>query len=135
MKKVTKKTDPNRVSKWKLTKPPFIKLTDKRYARQKKQLQERGFSDSETWALDSIICQFILPRLIRFKEVHGGIPIGLTEENWNTILDQMIFAFDWSLNHEGDKYKNLSKKEESQNWIKYNVGIKKFAEYFRDLWW
>lgn len=135
MKKVTKKNDPNRVSKWKLTKPLYLNPKDERYAKHRQQLKDRGFADSETWSLDSVICEFILPRLIRFREIHNGYPMGLTDDKWNDILDKMIFAFDWSLNCEEEKYIGLSKSDQKVNWDRYKDGMQLFTEYFRHLWW
>ena len=124
-------------SKWSLKYPLYVEKKDKRYARYSKQLKEHGFSDTETWSLDSVIAEFVLPRLKRFKEVNNGYPGGddMTVEKWNAILDQIIFAFDWSLNHDQTKYENLSEKEEKENWLRYEVGIEHFAKWFRHLWW
>lgn len=122
-------------SEWVRRKPMYIDKDDDRYKRYVTQLKQNGFCDAETWALDSVICQFILPRLIRFRDIHGGYPGGLTEQKWIEILDKMIFAFDWSLNHEEDKYKDLTQGEQERNWERYIEGMKLFAEYFRHLWW
>ncbi len=123
-------------SKWSLKKPLFLEKSDKRYARHVKQLKKNGFSDSETWCLDSVICQFILPRLIRFKEVNIGFPGGdVTAQQWDDMLDEMIFAFDWSLNNEEPKYEGLTDKEKNANWERYQKGMDLFAKWFRHLWW
>lgn len=127
--------DPNRHSKWSLKKPLFIKKDDKRYKRAVKQLKTYGFAYDETWALDSVICQFVLPRLICFREVLAGYPVGFSEKQWREALDQMIFAFDWSLNNDEDKYKNLTKEQQNENWKRYEEGMNLFAKRFRDLWW
>jgi hypothetical protein len=122
-------------SEWSLKEPLFVEKKDKRYSTHTRQLRERGFSDSETWALDSVICKFILPRLIRFKEINNGFPCGLTAEKWDEILDEMIFAFDWSLDWEDDKYDNLTKKEQKLKWARYRKGMNLFSKHFRGLWW
>ena len=123
-------------SRWSLKKPLFLEKTDKRYKRHLKQLKTNGFSDAETWCLDSIIAEFILPRLIRFKELNIGYPGGdMSPEKWDIALDEMIFAFDWSLHCEDDKYKDLSKEEGDKNWDRYDEGMKLFAKWFRQLWW
>jgi len=122
-------------SKWSLKKPLYLKKTDKRYKNHVKQLKERGFSSAETWALDSVICEFVLPRLKRFREITISYPPNLTPEKWNDIIDKMIFAFDWSLMCEEDDYYNLDEETKKANWEKYTEGMKLFAEYFRDLWW
>jgi hypothetical protein len=120
---------------WKLDRPMYVEKSDERYEKYVHQLMNDGFSDTETWGLDSVISQFILPRLKRFREINNGYPMGLTIEKWTVILDQMIFAFDWSLHHEDEKYENLTKEEQHANWIRYEVGMEQFAKYFRDLWW
>ena len=51
------------------------------------------------------------------------------------MLDQMIFAFDWSLNCEEDKYQHLTENEKKDNWNRYKVGMEQFSENFRQLWW
>lgn len=124
-------------SRWSLREPLFLKKTDKRYKRHLKQLQTNGFSDSETWSLYSTIAEFILPRLIRFKEVSPGYPYpgDMSQEKWDVVLDEMIFAFDWSLHNENDKYDNLSKEDGDKNWKRYEEGMKLFAKWFRHLWW
>ena len=124
-------------SRWSLKNPLYVEKTDKRYARYVKQIKKHGFSDAETWELDSVICQFILPRLIRFREIANGFPGGgdMTSEKWDAIIGQMIFAFEWSLHHEDDKYDHLSEQERKTNWLRYEVGMNQFAKWFRHLWW
>ena len=128
----------NLTSRWSLKKPLYLKKTDKRYARHLKQLKTNGFSDAETWGLDSVIAEFILPRLIRFRELHIDFPGGwedVTFEKWNSMLDEMIFAFDWTIHHEDRKYDNLTDEQKTENWKKYTHGMELFAKWFRDLWW
>jgi len=89
----------------------------------------RGFSDDETWGLDYTIGCFVLPRLKRFKELNNGYPGGLTEEKWDSMLDDMIFAMErakkddslWELN-----------KEQCERATR---GARYFGEYFFSLWW
>lgn len=95
----------------------------------RKQRMERGFDDSETWSLDYTIAKFILPRLKRFKEVTNGYPGGLSEEEWDEILDKMIYAFDLKVNYDSD----FDWKDGDQK--KFDEGIKLFSEWFLHLWW
>ena len=60
-------------SKYKLSRPMYITPADKRYDKNKKQLKQKGFSDSETWSLYNSIAEFIIPRLIRFKALSSLI--------------------------------------------------------------
>lgn len=121
-------------SKWKLKAPLYITKKDKRYAKNAKQLKEWGFSDTETWSLYSPIAQFILPRLIRFREIAKSHPMELTSEKWDAILGEMIFAFDWSLTSD-EKSENMSDDELAKNWKRYYIGIDLFSKWFRNLWW
>jgi hypothetical protein len=86
--------------------------------------------------LYSTIGQFILPRLIRFKNINSGFPIGLTSEEWDSIIDEMIFAFDWSLYYdEKPEYTELPDSQQKKNWRRSDKGLKLFTKYFRHLWW
>ena len=129
------KTKKSSERRWVLKEPPFLKKTDERYKKHKQQLKERGFCDAETWCLDTMIAEFILPRLRRFRELGNGYPFSFSAKTWEDALDKMIFAFDWSLNHEEDQYDNLTKEAREENWKRYEEGITLFAKYFRDLWW
>jgi hypothetical protein len=119
-------------SRWSLKEPLYLEKTDKRYKAHLKELKETGFSHAETWGLNSVIAEFILPRLKRFKEVQNGYPSNLTEYQWNIILDKMIFAFDWALTHED---KDRSEEEFKDGFKKFDEGMKLFSENFMDLWW
>jgi hypothetical protein len=55
-----------------------------------KQRIIRGWDDSETWSLDFTVAKFMLPRLIRFKELKCGYPCNLTKEEWDKILDEIL---------------------------------------------
>lgn len=130
MKKLSKKL----TSKWSLKEPLYIKKQDKRYKGLKNQLKANGFCDSETWALYSVIAEFVLPRLIRFRELNNGFPMGLTPEQWDNILDKIIFAFDWTLNDCSKENINISQKERDKNYKKCEEGLQLFAKWFRYLW-
>jgi hypothetical protein len=126
-------------SKWSLKKPLFLKKTDDRYPSHLRQLEERGFSDSETWCLFATIAEFVLPRLQSFKDITICHPASMTEKEWKKRLDKMIFAFQWALaDAEGTKayYRATEDAEEqSKNWKKYEEGMKIFCEDFMGLWW
>lgn len=131
MKRLSKKLH----SDWSVKKPLYLNKKDKRYSRYVKQLKTNGFSDTETWGLYSVITQFVLPRLIRFKEITCAYPTDLTSEQWNEILDKMIFAFQWIEEDASDYYFKLSNGQRNENDKKCEEGLKLFAEYFRGLWW
>ena len=101
-----------------------IKERNKVHARQQK---DWGFCDADLWGLDITIAQFILPRLVRFREIGMGYPGILSEKRWGNILDKIIAAFEilsednYSLR--GDKKSGIVK-----------CGLKLFAKWFEDLW-
>ena len=91
----------------------------------------RGWDDSETWSLDYSLAKLILSRLKRYKEISITYPLELTVEQWDSYLDEMIFAFEWFGSEE--RWDNgpdcHSKFERAQK------GIDLFAKYYSDLWW
>ena len=134
--KSVKKLSKHLKSEWSLKKPLYIDKKDRRYKLFVGQLKTNGFNDSETWALDSVIAKFILPRLIRFKELNIGYPGNeITWEKWNEMLDDMIFAFSWSLHYDDDLTEEPSPVEKRRNWVRHDRGMKTFAKWFHHLWW
>lgn len=105
-----------------LTKKQY-KARGQRHARQQKKW---GFCDADLWNLFHHITKFVLPRLIRFREMPRiGYPADLTEKRWNRILDQIITAFKIL-----DKDDFANKKERRI----IERGLKLFAEWFEHLW-
>lgn len=69
---------------------------------RKKYLKSKGkyISMSELWDLDYNIAKYLLPRLKAFKKNTMSIPLTLTEEEWDDILDKMIIAFEYILSED-----------------------------------
>ena len=103
--------------------------TDDRDVDYAKQRQLTGFDDSETWSLTDTICRFIIPRLKRFKDVNKGIPLALTIDEWNTIIDKMLLAFELTTREDGSRIWN---DEESKQ---VDEGLDLFRKWFMALWW
>ena len=103
-------------------------IDDARKEKFIKQLEERGFDDTETWSLDYTIARFVLPRLKRFQEIKGGYPPELTEKKWTAVINKMIAAFELIIK---DNFKGLTKAE----FTKVEKGLALFAQYFQHLWW
>jgi hypothetical protein len=110
---------------------------DSRSYEWSKQRKKLGFDDRKLWSLDHTIAEFVLPRLIRFREVKCGYPGNLTEKKWNKILDQMIYSMKvvcamnaipliFLQNFYGGKIQIEEEK-------KINRGLYLFGKYFRDL--
>lgn len=104
----------------------------------------RGWADEDTWDIDWWFIKTLSPILKKFKEDNDSHPFKLSEEEWDTILDNMIYYLE-GMNEEGavkqlygeganltvDDYKEISNhmthsKEEF---------FKLFTQYFYDLWW
>lgn len=89
----------------------------------------RGFSDEETWNLDSRLSELILPRLKRFKEVNMGYPPDISWEEWQIILDKMILAHEWYAT-------DCSERNESvEYYAKVAEGMELFSKFYGMLWW
>ena len=88
----------------------------------------RGWDDSDTWSLDMTIAKFVLPRLIRFKELEFITPSNdLKEEEWNEILDKMIVAFKYYTSDDQFRF-NI------QDFPEVEEGMILFSKHFNELW-
>lgn len=96
--------------------------------RKKWLKQHKAYVDpKETWSLDVTLAQYIYPRLLAFKKLSNGHPTCLTIDEWNGVLDKMIFAF-----------KELAEDRliiEVQMLDRIKEGLDLFVEYYRALWW
>jgi hypothetical protein len=62
-----------------------------------------GVADSECWSLDYTFTRYMLPRLKHFRNMKRySYPSDITPEEWERILDEIIWAFDYMANE--DKY-------------------------------
>lgn len=109
--------------KFRANRPPLLDKGDKRAKKMRKQIEKRGFADSELWALNSTIATFALPRLKEFRRQMFGVPMGLTKKQWGKILDKIIFAF-----------QKFADDDIDEDWRKIQEGLSLFAQYFYDLW-
>lgn len=89
---------------------------------------KNGFDDEEIYSLDHSLAKLILPRLKRFKKVKKGHPSTLSEEEWDKILDEMIYCFGRIAD---DNYFDLELEEEKR----LQNGLETFAKYYMNLWW
>ena len=111
-----------------------------------------GYSGRDLWSLDHTITDFVLPRLISFRNGGGnsyldgpsGSPLleGYTEEQhdemyeeWLRILDKMILAFEYHKLHMNDVESFEAYKLEAERRDKViEEGLALFAKYYRNLW-
>lgn len=125
----------NLSSDWSLSKPLYLTKKDERYHAHLDQLKKHGFSDSETWSLYSVLCDFILPRLTRFRDIVPNYPHGITLEEWKIIIDKIRFSFYYSKNRDEDEFYNKLDDERQLDYQRYEEGMQLFAKWFQHLWW
>jgi len=100
------------------------------------QQATRGWSDDDTWSLDLPVSRFVLPRLKRFNELRIGHPGYMTDEEWDTIIKKMIFAFEETIREEDEgPISNESRGEMINRHNRRQEGLKLFGKYFNHLWW
>jgi len=104
-------------------------INDKREPEFIKQRLTRGFDDSETWSLRDTISNFILPRLIRFKEIASTHPFDITEQEWLNTLEKMIKSFELISRDNGAL---ILTEEET---LIMEEGLDLFRKDFLTLWW
>lgn len=88
----------------------------------------------DTWSMDDTLAFIILPMLVQLKETTHGYPSGLTEEGWNEILDEMIWAFDQKCNEAHYKYEKWDSDDAKAHRERMLNGFKLFGEYYQSLW-
>lgn len=117
------------------------KLRDLKWWFQKKR---RGWSDKEIWNLDNTIVEWLVPRLKEFKKITQGYPGNLESfEQWQDILDEMIFGFEWKDNEwYAENVFGLQEEEKNEKMKEFKDLMKRaeegrilFAKYFCGLWW
>lgn len=97
----------------------------------------RGFSDDETWALDNTIAKFTLPRIKRLRELEIGHPGCYTKEQWDGMVDRMIYAMEAVIKDgKGELYSDCREPEDYRKIDrKVQEGLVLFGRNFRGLWW
>ena len=96
----------------------------------------------DTWNMFKTLAIIIHPMLKQLKETTHGYPSDLTEEQWNIILDKMIWSFDQIDNDWEEKflqtYGLLSDDKTRQEYITFKnqvqEGLDLFAKHYMDLW-
>lgn len=123
----------------------LIDPSDSRWEESRQQRLERGFDNSELWALDYTIAHFIAPRIKEFAEIACGIPgricvkyenqengDTLAQEEWDNILSEIVWTFE---NYDNEPSSNIPNwKETYEEYTKRIAnGLKLFAEWFGSL--
>jgi len=87
----------------------------------------KGYADRECWNLFYYHARWLVPRLKRLKEISHGYPVSLTEQEWDAILDKMIWAFELILRNEEEGPDGQIKPEVEE-------GIQLFSRWYFALW-
>lgn len=88
----------------------------------------RGWDDSETWSLDWKLADWLAPRLRRYRELSNGYPGNTSEEEWDAMLEEMIWAVEW-------RRDNAWNGENTEEFKRACKGWELLVERLDDLWW
>lgn len=117
--------------------PNYYYWLDRMFKWNPKQKISVRIDDHDTWSMDHTLAPIIYPMLVQLKETQHGHPNGLTEQEWDAILDEMIWAFgqkarldDWM-----DDYDYSWASEEAKaHQLRMTNGFRLFGEYYENLW-
>lgn len=84
-------------------------------------------SGHDLYSLDHTLALIIHPALVAYKEKAAGHPGGITQDEWDDILDKMIFAFE---RYTEDDFIYTNDEDHK----KMSEGMKLFAEWYHHLW-
>jgi len=93
------------------------------------QRRIRGFDDRDTWSMDQTFAKYLVPRLIRFKEINNGYPTD-TEEEWDLILDKIIMTFKLIETNRDEMW-----SYDSPLYVTIKEGLDLFTKHYFNLWW
>jgi hypothetical protein len=106
----------------------------------------------DTWSMDCTLAMIIHPMLVQLKATQHGHPSNLTEQEWDQILDEMIWAFEQKCRDhwEDDYYGDYDEDQKngpmvgSFKWIDHeglkthqermSNGFRLFGRYYENLW-
>lgn len=95
----------------------------------------RGYSYYDLLNLDCTIADFVLPRLKAYKLENIGHPTNLSQEEWDIILDKMIYSFESCSSKEAFKDDfEFGSTEYSEHRKRVAEGLRLFGENFEALW-
>ena len=93
----------------------------------------RGWSDKETWNLDSGMIEYVYPRLKRLKEVTICYPPDLKDiDEWKKVIDKILHWMDFyrdKLNWD-DEFESIDEYNKF-----FDEGLALFNKYWTHFWW
>jgi len=138
--------------KYKLTKGLYYKL---KYFFQR---HTRGYDDLDKWNAAWYIARKAIPVLTAMRNSFHGTslrwhredrfgeiidltrdevfaqdpPISFTEDEWRAVLDDIIFAFQFTIDE--DKRTEFNEKKYNNDYKRHKHGLKLFSIYYMNLW-
>ena len=90
----------------------------------------------DTWNMDQTLAMIIHPMLIQLKATKHGYPSTLTEERWDEMLDEMIWAFEQKCrdNWMDDYGYSWDSEEAKVHQERMTAAFKLFGEYYESFW-
>ena len=91
----------------------------------------------DTWSMDCTLAPIILPMLKQLKATTHGYPADLTEQEWDYVLDEMIWAFeqkcrdDWMSDF---NYNKWDREGADAHQKRMSQGFALFGKYYENLW-
>ena len=98
----------------------------------------RGYDDRIYWDLGNHFAEYMLPKIKYFKKMEkNGYPAGLSEKEWDDIIDKIIWSLERVVNDDVVSYKNCRLRPK-KTWMprikKQQEGLKLLGEYLTSLW-
>ena len=93
---------------------------------RKNRAQHVEIEPHDTWSMDCTLAMIIHPMLVQLKATQHGHPASLTEQEWDQILDEMIWAF-------GHKSKEMDAGD-NETQERLTNAFMLFGKYYENLW-
>jgi len=93
---------------------------------RKNRAQHVEIEPHDTWSMDCTLAMIIHPMLVQLKATQHGHPANLTEQEWDQILDEMIWAF-------GHKSKEMDAGD-NETQERLTNAFMLFGKYYENLW-
>ena len=106
----------------------------------------------DTWSMDCTLAMIIHPMLVQLKATTHGYPSTTTEQEWDQILDEMIWAFEqkcrdhWEDDYYGDyvedqkngsmagSFEWVDHEGQKAHQARMSNGFRLFGKYYENLW-
>ena len=90
----------------------------------------RGWGDDEAWDLRSHITKRFIKPLKHCRANLHGHPFSMTFEEWEIILDKIIYAFELEIEEE----ESFIGYKDKATYAKQQEGFELFGKHFKNLW-